>query len=298
MLCRAVSAESGGETLECQIAVTETILNRVDSTRFPNTIRDVIYAPGQFQIVDNGSIDIKKPSAKTIEAVNTALSSRHIPDNVLYFNSIGFFSWVIPYEKIDHMYFSSVGNNQIKTQVCINEITFCGNKENIKNLNELLNKRFSSNSKYGETWYGNYANDIGIKTDTNGYIDNISSIDVMDGQYYFSILSYTDNDVQENFLNDLSEYFNVDYYYMSTNPTSRENYIKDETHKFYKYSYLLIVNTENYITSKYLKSEVNVIDYVNDKFAQNFTTYNEAKNYIENISKDNGASVIYEYQNL
>lgn len=46
------------------------MLNRIDSTRFPNTLRDVIYAPGQFSIVDNGSINRQHPSQRTIQAVN------------------------------------------------------------------------------------------------------------------------------------------------------------------------------------------------------------------------------------
>lgn len=40
--------EARGESYECQKAVFEVILNRVLDDRFPNTISEVIYQPGQF----------------------------------------------------------------------------------------------------------------------------------------------------------------------------------------------------------------------------------------------------------
>ena len=40
-----------------QRLVIDTILNRVDSPKFPNTIHDVIYSPNQFTCVWNGRAD-------------------------------------------------------------------------------------------------------------------------------------------------------------------------------------------------------------------------------------------------
>jgi N-acetylmuramoyl-L-alanine amidase len=43
LLARLVQAEAGGEPYQGQVAVAATILNRLDSPRFPNTITEVIY---------------------------------------------------------------------------------------------------------------------------------------------------------------------------------------------------------------------------------------------------------------
>ncbi len=43
-----IQLESGGESYEGQLAVGAVVMNRVRSPRYPNTIADVIYAPGQF----------------------------------------------------------------------------------------------------------------------------------------------------------------------------------------------------------------------------------------------------------
>ena len=43
-----IQLEAGGESYEGQLAVGAVVMNRVRSPRYPNTIADVIYAPGQF----------------------------------------------------------------------------------------------------------------------------------------------------------------------------------------------------------------------------------------------------------
>lgn len=300
LLLNSVSAESGGETYECQRAVAEVMLNRIDSTRFPNTLRDVIYAPGQFSIVDNGSINRQHPSQRTIQAVNEALTTRTLPDDVLYFNSIGFFTWVVPYDKIDHMYFSSVTNNQVKKQICINDITFYGSKDSIYKISELFNMTFDKQNSYGSTWYGNYLKQIGIQIsndNSKGYINSVSIPDSLEGKYYIQLRTYTDNDVAEQFLKEIAEHYDVNYAYMSTNPTSRDNYIYDQNKLFYKYNYLVILNLNNTEISKYLKNTTNVVEYLNKKMFLSLDNYDEALNYMDSLSDKEGISVIYEYQN-
>ena len=43
-----IQLESGNQPYEGQLAVGAVVMNRVRSSRYPNTIADVIYAPGQF----------------------------------------------------------------------------------------------------------------------------------------------------------------------------------------------------------------------------------------------------------
>ena len=107
LLCRLVFAESGNQSEECQKAVTNVILNRLESNfGGAATLYDVVYAPGQFTPAATGSISTKAPD-NTIRIVQEAINEEvSIDKNVMYFNSVGFFSWATDYKKIDDMYFS------------------------------------------------------------------------------------------------------------------------------------------------------------------------------------------------
>jgi N-acetylmuramoyl-L-alanine amidase len=85
LLARIVRAEAQTEPFEGKVAVASVVLNRVESPQFPNTIKNVIYEPGQFQPVANG--EINKPADKdSIKAVKAALSDmRHIAQDSLFF---------------------------------------------------------------------------------------------------------------------------------------------------------------------------------------------------------------------
>ncbi|WP_419887884.1 cell wall hydrolase [Neobacillus niacini] len=85
LLARLVRAEAQTESLEGKIAVACVVLNRVESPQFPNSIKEVIYAPGQFQPVQNGEIN-KPADEESIQAVNAALShQRQLVQGALFF---------------------------------------------------------------------------------------------------------------------------------------------------------------------------------------------------------------------
>lgn len=85
-------------------------------------------------------------------------------------------------------------------------------------------------------------------------ISTVSSIpDSLEGKYYIQLRTYTDNDVAEQFLTEIAEHYDVNYAYMSTNPTSRDNYIYDQNKLFYKYNYLVILNLNQYRDIKIFK---------------------------------------------
>ena len=56
LLASIIYCEANGEPYIGKVAVGNVVLNRVKSSRYPNTIRDVIYAKGQFSPVKNGSM--------------------------------------------------------------------------------------------------------------------------------------------------------------------------------------------------------------------------------------------------
>lgn len=56
--------EARGESEECQKACCEVILNRVLDERFPDTVKEVLYAPGQFSTAQLlATQPIKEPAA-------------------------------------------------------------------------------------------------------------------------------------------------------------------------------------------------------------------------------------------
>lgn len=86
-LSRIISAESGGESVEGQIAVGNVVLNRVSSPDFPNTIYDVIFDSrwgGQFEPVRNGTIYLD-PTTSSIDAALRCLAGERVVDDSLYF---------------------------------------------------------------------------------------------------------------------------------------------------------------------------------------------------------------------
>ncbi len=85
LLARIVRAEAQAEPFEGKVAVASVVLNRVDSPKFPNTIKEVIYQQGQFQPVSNGEIS-KPADEESRKAVFAALSDmRKIAKDSLFF---------------------------------------------------------------------------------------------------------------------------------------------------------------------------------------------------------------------
>jgi N-acetylmuramoyl-L-alanine amidase len=85
LLSRLVRAEAQTEPLEGKVAVACVVLNRVESPQFPDSIKEVIFAPGQFQPVKNGEIN-KPADEESIQAVKAALSEqRQLAPGALFF---------------------------------------------------------------------------------------------------------------------------------------------------------------------------------------------------------------------
>ena len=90
LLCEITYAEAGNQTEEQQVAAAATILNRVESNIFPNTIREVIMQKGQFASTQNGhiyacgkTVDFSKVPDVTKEAARRALNGEDPTENWL-----------------------------------------------------------------------------------------------------------------------------------------------------------------------------------------------------------------------
>ena len=73
LLAKAVYAEARGESYVGQVAVAAVILNRVKSSKFPNTISGVIYQPYAFTCVNDGQINLT-PNQSAYNAAQDALN--------------------------------------------------------------------------------------------------------------------------------------------------------------------------------------------------------------------------------
>lgn len=84
LLARLVRAEAGGEPYNAQVAVAAVVINRVKSSKFPNTITSVINSNNQFTPVQNGQIN--KPATDTNKkAVEEALYGKDPSNGALFF---------------------------------------------------------------------------------------------------------------------------------------------------------------------------------------------------------------------
>ena len=86
-LSRIICAESGGESMEGQIAVGNVVLNRMASDEFPNTIPGVIFdrVDGvQFEPVSNGTV-YNSPTSQSVEAAMRVLNGENTIGSALYF---------------------------------------------------------------------------------------------------------------------------------------------------------------------------------------------------------------------
>lgn len=88
LIARLVFAEAKGEPYAGKVAVATVLLNRVDSSLFPNTVREVIYQKVSghyaFTPVQNGEINHKADAASR-KAVEEALAFRGQGKGSLYF---------------------------------------------------------------------------------------------------------------------------------------------------------------------------------------------------------------------
>ena len=73
LLARVVYGEAKGEPYTGQVAVAAVVLNRVKSSKFPNTISGVVYQSGAFDAVADGQINMT-PDTTAKKAAQDALN--------------------------------------------------------------------------------------------------------------------------------------------------------------------------------------------------------------------------------
>ena len=84
LLARLVYGEARGEEYIGQVAVAAVVLNRVKSSKFPNTVAGVIYQKGAFDVVSDGQINLS-PNQTAKNAARDALNGWDPSNGALYY---------------------------------------------------------------------------------------------------------------------------------------------------------------------------------------------------------------------
>lgn len=83
LLARLIDAEAAGEPYRGKVAVGAVVVNRMKDSRYPNTLREVIYQPGQFAV--NRMSHRGAPSAESVRAAQAALRGEDPTGGALFF---------------------------------------------------------------------------------------------------------------------------------------------------------------------------------------------------------------------
>lgn len=100
-------AEAEGECEEGKRLVIDTVLNRVDSEEFPNTVKAVIYQKNQFTSMWNGRVDRCYVMEEICQLVEEELESRTNSD-VVFFHAGKYGKYGTPLFSVENHYFSGI----------------------------------------------------------------------------------------------------------------------------------------------------------------------------------------------
>ena len=107
LLALVTMAEAEGESELGKRLVIDTVLNRVDSPYFPDTITDVIWQKSQFESMWNGRADRCAVTDEALRLAKEELKDRTNCD-VLYFRTKHFSKYGSPLFQEGNHYFSSL----------------------------------------------------------------------------------------------------------------------------------------------------------------------------------------------
>lgn len=106
LIALVTMAEAEGECEEGKRLVIDTILNRVDSEHFPNTVYEVIYQPSQFSSMWNGRVDRCEVREDICQLVREETKIRTNYE-VMFFTAGDYGKYGNPMFQVQNHYFSS-----------------------------------------------------------------------------------------------------------------------------------------------------------------------------------------------
>lgn len=106
LLAKLVLAEAEGEPEMGKRLVIDTVLNRLDSSDFPNTVYDVVYQPYHYSPAWDGRIELFSELEDAFKLVVDEIQNR-TNSEVLYFRTDNFHEFGTPMEQVGNHYFST-----------------------------------------------------------------------------------------------------------------------------------------------------------------------------------------------
>ena len=106
LIALVTMAEAEGEPEQGKRLVIDTILNRVESGSYPNSVSGVVYQSGQFTCMWNGRVDCCYVSDYIVGLVQEEITNRQSYDTI-YFTAGGYSSYGTPLFQVGNHYFSS-----------------------------------------------------------------------------------------------------------------------------------------------------------------------------------------------
>ena len=106
LLCRLVFCESGNQNIETQYMVALTVLNRLSSNLFPETIKEVIYAPYAYEVTTWDGFEKYGYTEQVERAVKMALAENRYASDMFYFRTLHYHDFGVPYLQSGDLYFS------------------------------------------------------------------------------------------------------------------------------------------------------------------------------------------------
>lgn len=106
LIAKLVLAEAEGEPEMGKRLVIDTVLNRLDSSDFPNTVYDVVYQPYHYDPAWDGRIDLFSELDDAFKLVVDEIHNR-TNSEVLYFRTDKFHEFGTPMEQVGNHYFST-----------------------------------------------------------------------------------------------------------------------------------------------------------------------------------------------
>ncbi len=89
LLACLVHAEAGSQNYEGKLAVANVVLNRIKSSKYPDTMKAVIYQPGQFTVADSGSLQKQLDNYENYDSQSQLLSIKAAKQALQGSNNIG-----------------------------------------------------------------------------------------------------------------------------------------------------------------------------------------------------------------
>lgn len=110
LIALVTMAEAEGECEEGQRLVIDTVLNRMEDSRFPDSIEEVVFQPNQFTSMHNGRSERCDTESELYSALCRMVKEEYYDrtnSDVIFFTSIGYSAYGTPLFQIGNHYFSS-----------------------------------------------------------------------------------------------------------------------------------------------------------------------------------------------